>query len=78
MLQNYDLEQTERVSIFKNWLNREGLQLIVTLTKEEQNLCNTDKSLFETLRKKFKPQFYEMIKSLQFCKLVCWSNESVV
>ena len=71
LLQNYNLGQTERVSVIKNWLGREGLQLIATLRKEEQNVCNDDKSLFEALRKKFKPQFNELIKSLQFCKLVC-------
>ena len=70
MLQNYNLGQREIVSVIKNWLGREGLQLIVTLTKEEQEACNDEKGLFETLRKKFRLQFKEMIKSLQFCKLV--------
>ena len=36
MLQSYNLGQTERVSVIKNWLGREGLQLIVNLTKEEK------------------------------------------
>ena len=76
-LQNYNLGQTERVSVSKNLLGGEGLQIIVTLTGEELNVCNDDKSLLETFRKKFKPQFNEMIKSLQFCKLVSWSNVSV-
>ena len=76
MLQNYNLGQRERVSVIKNRMVREGLQLTVTLTKE-QDVCNDGKSLFETLRENFKPQFNEMIKSLQFCKLVCCSNESV-
>ena len=39
MLQNYNLGQTERVSVIKNWLGREGLQHMVNLTKEEQNAC---------------------------------------
>ena len=77
MLQTYNLGQTERVSMIKNWLGREGLQLIATLTNEEQNSCHDDKGLFETPRKKFKPQLNETIKSLHFHKLVCWSNESV-
>ena len=33
MLQNYNLGQTKRVSVSKNWLGREGLQLIATLNK---------------------------------------------
>ena len=76
MLQDFSLGQTDRVSVIKNCLGGEGLQLTVTLTKEEQNVCNDDKSLFKTLRKKFKPQFNEMIESLQFYKLVNWSNVS--
>ena len=40
MLQNYNLGQTEKVLMINNWLGREGLQLIVTLTKEEQDTCN--------------------------------------
>ena len=36
MLQNVNLGQTEGVSVIKNWLGREGLQLIVTLTQEEE------------------------------------------
>ena len=55
MLQNYNLGQRERVLVIKNWLGREGLQLKVTLTKEP-DMCNDDKGLYETLRKKFKPQ----------------------
>ena len=52
MLQNYKQVQTKRISVIQNWLGREGLQLIVILTKEEQNVCNDYRSLFETLRKK--------------------------
>ena len=49
----------------------------MTLTKEEEDVCNNEKDLFEILRKKFRPQFNETIKSSQFHKLVCCSNESV-
>ena len=38
MVQNYNLGQTEKVSIIKNWLGREGLQLITVLTNEEQEV----------------------------------------
>ena len=62
--------------MIKNWLGREGLQLIATLTKEEQDTCNDEKSLFETLNK-IQATINEKMKSFQFCKLVCHSNESV-
>ena len=35
----------------------------------EQGRCNTMKGLFTTLNNKFKPQYNETIKSLQFHKL---------
>ena len=52
MLQNYNLGQTDKVSIIKNWLGREGLQLIATFTQEEQETCNNEQGLFDTLKKK--------------------------
>ena len=70
MLQNYNLGQAEKVSIIKNWLGREGLQLISTLTQEEQEACNNEQGLFDTLNRKFRPQYNETIKSLQFHKLM--------
>ena len=48
MLQNYKLGQTEKVSVIKIWLEREGLHLIATLTDEEQEACNNEKGLFIT------------------------------
>ena len=77
MLQNYNLGQRERVLVRKNWLCRKGLQFIVTLTKEEQDVCNDEMGLFETLRKTFKPQFSETIKLLQFHKLAHCFNGCV-
>ena len=63
--------------MINNWLGREGLQLIATLTTEEQDACNDEKGLYETLRKQFKLQCNEMIRLLQFHKMVCCSNESL-
>ena len=42
VLKNYILGQTEKESILKNWLGREGLQLIATLTQDEQEPCNNE------------------------------------
>ena len=76
MLQNYNFCQTEKVLVINNWLGREGLQLIATLTDEEQEACNNEKGLFDTFNRKFKPQYNETIKFLQFHKLIRQSNES--
>ena len=51
-MQHYNLDQMEKVSIIKNWLGREGLQLIGTLTQDEQKACNNEKGLFDMLNKK--------------------------
>ena len=42
--------------IKKNWLGRQGLQLLETLTQVEQEACNEEEVLFETLSNKFKLQ----------------------
>ena len=34
---------------YQNWLGRQGLQLIGTLTQEKQELCRSGHCLFETL-----------------------------
>ena len=76
MLQNYSLGQTEKVSIIKNWLGREVLQLIATLTQDKQEACNNEKGLFDMLNRKLKPQYDETMRSSQFQKLIRQSNES--
>ena len=47
------------------------------LTDEEQEACNNKKGSFNTCNTKFKPQYNETIKSLQFYKLIMQSNESM-
>ena len=56
MLQSFNISQTEKVSNIENWLGRQGLQLLETLTQAEQEACNDEEGLFEKLNKKFKPQ----------------------
>ena len=52
MLQNFNLSQTERVSIIKkNWLSRQGQQLLETLAQAEQEACNNKEGLFKILNK---------------------------
>ena len=45
------------------------LQFLETLTNREKVTCNKLEGLFDTLTNKFRPQFNETIKSLQFRKL---------
>ena len=53
----------------KNWLGRKGLHYLESLTETEKHACNTLQGLSDMLATKFKPQFNETIKSLQFRKL---------
>ena len=76
MLLSFDLGQTERAFVIKNWQDREGLQLTATLTQEEQETYNDEKGLFDTLNKQLKQQWNETIKSLQFHKLARQTKES--
>ena len=76
MFQNYSISQAERVTIIeKNWHGRQDLQLLEALSQAEQKVCNTE-FLFETLSNKFKQQYNETIKLLQFYKLVKQHNEN--
>ena len=49
MLQNFNISQTKRVSIKKNWLGRQGLQLLETLIQGDQEACNDEEGLFKIL-----------------------------
>ena len=69
ILSTYSTSQAEQLATVKNWLGYKGLQFLEALTNDEKGTYNTLEWLFETLTNKFKPQFYETIKSLQFCKL---------
>ena len=53
----------------KNWLGRKGLHYIETLIASDEEPYNTLEGLFDTLGTKCKPQYNEMLKSLQFRKL---------
>ena len=53
----------------KNWLGRKGLHYIESLMESKKETCSTLEGLFNMLAAKFKPQYNETIKSLQFRKL---------
>ena len=42
MLQKFNIIQTERVSIIKNWLGGQVLQCLETLIKAEQERCSEE------------------------------------
>ena len=69
ILTMYNKPQTEQLAVVKNWLGRNGLQFIESLTTAEKDTCSTLEGLFKILTNKFKPQINEMIKLLQFHKL---------
>ena len=66
MVQSYTISQTERVPIIKNWLGRQCQQLLESVSWIEQEGGNTDEGFFEMLNNKFKLQYNETIKSVQF------------
>ena len=53
----------------KNWLGRKGLHYLESLMEGEKQACDTIQELIDTLAEKFRPQYNETIKSLQFRKL---------
>ena len=69
ILVTYNTPQAEQLAMVKNWLSRKGLQFIESLTSDEKDTCSTLEGPFKILTNKFKLQFNETIKLLQFCKL---------
>ena len=76
MLSTYNAQEQDKIALVKNWLGRKGLHYIESLTEEEKQACSTLQGLFDTLAKKFRPQFNKTIKSLQFRKLYRFEGES--
>ena len=77
ILSTHNTLQTDKLALVKNWLGRKGLQYLETLMTAEKETCNTLEGLFKMLYNKFKPQYNETIKSLQFRKLHQYDNENV-
>ena len=53
----YSTPQVEQLAMVKHWLGIKGLYFVESLTSEEKDI----------LTNKFRLQFNETIKSLQFC-----------
>ena len=77
VLSTYNTPQTDTLAVVKNWLGRKGFQYLETLMTMEKETYNTLEGLFETLSNKFKPQYNETIKSLQFRKLYQYEEKNV-
>ena len=72
----YNALEADKIAIVKNWLGRKGLHYLETLMANEKDACNMLEGLFDMLATKFKPQYNETVKSLQFRKLCRLENES--
>ena len=59
----------------KNWLGRKGLHYLEILTEGEKQVCGTLQGLIDTLAEKLRPQYNEIIKSMQFRKLYRYEGE---
>ena len=76
VLSTYNAQEQDKITMVKNWLGRKGLHYLESLTEAEKHAGNTLQGLFDTLATKFKPQFNETIKPLQFRKLYRLEGES--
>ena len=69
VLSTYNGQEADKIAMVKNRLGRKGLHYIETLTENEKEACGTLEGLFNMLAIKFKPQYNEAVRSLQFRKL---------
>ena len=76
MLCTYNVQESDKIAMVKNWLGSKGLHYIESLTENEKEACNTLEGLVNTLAAKFKLLYNETVKSLQFRKLYRLENES--
>ena len=64
----YEYNEEDKVPVIRNWLGREGLQLLQTNPNLEKGACKTV-GLFATLDQKFKLWHSKTILPLQYCKV---------
>ena len=76
ILSMYNAQEQDKITMVKNWLGRKGLHYLESLTEVEMCTCDTLQRLFDTIAAKFKPQFNETTKLLQFRKLYRFEGES--
>ena len=87
ILASYNTPHAEQLAIIKDWLAVSNCKRLVRQERPainripdrhvwKQEKCSTIEGLFEILNNRFKPQFNETRKSLQFCKLSRQSGEN--
>ena len=76
VLSTYGMPEVEKLAVVRNWLGKKGPYYLETLMLAEKEACNMLDGLFDMLATKFKPQYNETIKSLQFRKLFWLDNEN--
>ena len=76
VLSTYNTQEQDKIAIVKTWLGRKGLHYLESLTEGEKQACDTLQGLCDTLATKFRPQFNETIKLLQFRKLCRFKGKS--
>ena len=76
MISTYNAHKQEKIAVVKNWLGRKGLHHIKSLTEVEKQAFGILQGLIDTLAQKFRPQYNETIKSLQFRQLCRHKGEN--
>ena len=69
MLSTYNIPEQEKITMVKNCLGRKGLHYLESLTEGKRQACGNLQGLIYTLAEKFRPQYNETIKFLEFRKL---------
>ena len=69
VLSTYNLQEMDKIAMVKNWLGRKGLHYIESLMEGEKETCGMLEGLADTLATKFRSQYNQTIKSLQFRQL---------
>ena len=77
VLSMYNTPQTEKLALVKNWLGRKGLQYLEALVTVEKVMSSTLEGLFETQSNKYKVQYNETIKLLQFRKIYRYDDQKL-
>ena len=77
LLTTYNLQETDKIAMVKNCLGRKGLHYIESLTEGEKEKCGMLEGLFDMLAAKFRPQYNQTIKLLQFRQLYRIEGEGV-
>ena len=76
VLSTYNAQEQDKIAMVKKWQGRKGLHYIESLTEGEKEACNSLQGLFHISVTKFRLQFNDTIKSLQFRKLYRFEGKS--